>query len=88
MAKQLTETFNYMVRETQKSLEDSNADPRKVVNVIHLHDAHFSYVPDGFFRSLRKAPDVTDLFFELGEYWDPFNVSFCDQQQGVSLPTI
>ncbi|CAI8035374.1 Ankyrin-3 [Geodia barretti] len=73
IAKQLTETFNYMVGETQKALEDSNADPRKVVNVIHRHDAHFSYVPGGFFRSLREAKDVTDLFFELDEYWDPFN---------------
>ncbi|CAI8024858.1 Putative ankyrin repeat protein L93 [Geodia barretti] len=56
-----------------QALEDSNADPRKVVNVIHRHDAHFSYVPGGFFRSLREAKDVTDLFFELDEYWDPFN---------------
>ena len=62
-----------MVGKTQKALEDSNADPRKVVNVIHRHDAHFSYVPGGFFRSLREAKDVTDLFFELDEYWDPFN---------------
>ena len=73
MAKQLTETFNDMVGEMQNGLEDSNADPRRVVNIIHRRDAHFRYLPDEVFMPLRKAPDVIDLFFELDKYWDMFN---------------
>ena len=66
--------FYNIVGETENALKDSNAKPKDVVNIIHRHDAHFSYVaPREFFRELRKAQDMTDLFFELGEYWDPLN---------------
>ena len=73
MADQLNETFNNIVAEIQKALKDSNADPREVVNILHRKDAQFTYVPGDFFRSLRKLPDVIELFFELDEYWDYLN---------------
>jgi hypothetical protein len=73
IAEELTTEFNDMVTCAEKALQDSQAKPRAIVNILRRHDAHFSYVPREFFSSLRQAPDVTELFFMLDDYWDPLN---------------
>ena len=71
MAKWLNDTFIDMVDRTENALKGK--DVKKIVNIIHRHDEQFSYVPRDFFDSLRKLPDVSDLIFELDNYWDYLN---------------
>lgn len=73
MAKWLNDSFNDMVDRTENALEENDVKPKKIVNIIHRHDEQFSYVPRDFFDSLRKLPDVNDLFYELDKYWDYLN---------------
>ena len=76
----LNTCFNEMVLDTQDALQDSGADPRRIVNIIRLPDARFSNTPNrAFFDSLRVAADILDLFAELGGYWDHFNYYLLEQ---------
>lgn len=72
-ASYLNSTFNAMVTDAQDALDDSRANPRRIVNILHRHDAHFTYVPHDFFDSLTAAADILDLFYKLDKYWDHFN---------------
>lgn len=73
---ELNETFNNIVGRTQNALEESNANPKKVVGILTRRDAMFKYcIPRDFLRQIRDVPDVTDLFFELDGYWDYLNYS-------------
>ena len=72
-AQYLNVSFNEMVTDTQDALDDSGANPRKIVNILLQHDAQFSYVPSEFFDSLNTAADILDLFAKLAVYWDHFN---------------
>ena len=73
VANELTAFFNDMASKTEKALHESKVDPRRIVNIILPHDANFSYVPKNFFKKLKRVPDVTGLFSEFHEFWDPFN---------------
>ena len=72
-AEWLTDTFNNMVACTEDALEESKANPKKIVNIIQRKDKNFTYVSGEFFDSLRTAVDILDLFYELDKYWDPLN---------------
>ena len=73
--------FKKMVRDTQKALRESKADPREIVSVLLLADAEFQnrYEKSGLFDSLLVAADVLDLFIKLNKHWDHFNYYLLEQ---------